>query len=72
MCSTMLAEGTQSKFPYLCNTPRTAGGMKLIFCLETIVPLDSTTLGVPNQVCSKCPKGHECNIFAISSGKCQS
>ena len=26
VCINKFAQGTQNKFPYLCNTPRTAGG----------------------------------------------
>ena len=69
VCAIRYARGTQNKFTYLCNISRKAWEMKLIFCLQintSFLQLDSITLRVLSQACSKYPKQQVCNIFAIS------
>ena len=43
--------------------------MKLIFCMQIIMKVDSITLGVHSQACPKYPKQQVYNFFAISQGK---
>ena len=71
VCVIRHARSAQNKFTYFSNISRKAWEINLIFCLQiniSFLQLDSITLGVLSQVCSKYSKQQVYTIFAISQG----